>query len=160
MMRWTASGWGSWGSGSSARTDLRGGPLARAVPTATDIRRGAGKVKGTGRAVTGLVTATLNVTSYPDTGLAAGTTYYYRVRAWNDAPSRRIHDAVPALRMDGSGAVERYGHHHSDFENTTGKTGRYASRDEDHDYLSGPSGAVARRQALPLRQRLAVPGRQ
>jgi hypothetical protein len=106
------------------------------------------------------VTATLNVTSYPDTGLAAGTTYYYRVRAWNDAPSRRIHDAVLALRMDGSGAVERYGHHHSDFENTTGKTGRYASRDEDHDYLSGPSGAVARRQALPLRQRLAVPGRQ
>jgi hypothetical protein len=58
------------------------------------------------------------------------------VTYWNEPPGKRFNDEVVAVKMDGSGAVERYAHYHSDFENFTGTTGPYESQDSDYDYRS------------------------
>jgi hypothetical protein len=50
----------------------------------------------------------------------------------------RYDDEVLAVKLDGSGAVERFAAHHSDFENFTGRTRRYATAAPDFDYRSEP----------------------
>jgi hypothetical protein len=50
----------------------------------------------------------------------------------------RYGDEVIAVKMDGSGTVERFAHHHSDFGNFTGTAGPYEAADPDFDYRSEP----------------------
>src|SRR5207249_809775 len=58
------------------------------------------------------------------------------VTYWNDTPTTRFNDEIIAIKMGGTGAVERYGQYHSDFENTTGLTGTYEAQYSNYDYRS------------------------
>jgi hypothetical protein len=49
---------------------------------------------------------------------------------------KRYSGEVVALKIDGTGTVERYAHYHSDYSNLTGTTGSYESADSDYDYRS------------------------
>jgi hypothetical protein len=46
-----------------------------------------------------------DVTTYPDTGLAPGTTYYYRVRAFNGSGVSAYSDPASATTLEGPGIV-------------------------------------------------------
>jgi hypothetical protein len=46
-----------------------------------------------------------DVTTYPDTGLAPGTTYYYRVRAFNGSGASAYSDPASATTPEGAGIV-------------------------------------------------------
>src|SRR5207302_1108735 len=50
----------------------------------------------------------------------------------------RFNEEIMAVKMDGSGSVERFAQSHSDWENATGTTGQYSSKDSDYDYRSQP----------------------
>jgi Papain family cysteine protease/Fibronectin type III domain len=51
---------------------------------------------------TQIATVGANVTTYPNTGLASGTTYYYRVRAWNAAGDSAYSNEAHATTFAGS----------------------------------------------------------
>jgi hypothetical protein len=51
---------------------------------------------------TQIATVGANVTTYPNTGLASGTTYYYRVRAWNAAGDSGYSNEAHATTSAGS----------------------------------------------------------
>jgi M6 family metalloprotease-like protein len=51
---------------------------------------------------TQIATVGANVTTYPNTGLASGTTYYYRVRAWNAAGDSGYGNEAHATTFAGS----------------------------------------------------------
>jgi len=56
----------------------------------------------------------------------------------NDSGGDRFNEEIMAVKMDGSGSVERFAQSHSDWENATGTTGQYSSKDSDYDYRSQP----------------------
>jgi hypothetical protein len=66
---------------------------------------------GAGGTYSQIATPGANATSYPDTGLAAGTTYYYRVRANNasgDSPySNEANATTPSIGTGGPGTIAR-----------------------------------------------------
>jgi hypothetical protein len=51
---------------------------------------------------------------------------------------------VVAVKLDGSGAVERFAAHHSDFDNSTGTTRRHAASEPDFLYRSEPHAVPSR----------------
>ena len=56
----------------------------------------------------------------------------------NDSAGDRFNEQIIAVKMGGSGSVERLARIHADWENVTGTAGQYRSKDLDYDHRSQP----------------------